>query len=39
MRTAGVTSSSSAAVLTLCGIVISAPRMLVSRNSDFSTCG
>ena len=33
------TSSSNATVVTLCGIVISAPRILVSRNSAFSTCG
>ena len=34
-----VTSSSSSTVVTLCGIVTSAPRMLVILNSDFITTG
>src|SRR5438552_4071579 len=36
--TVDVTSSSNATVVTLCGIVTSAPRMLVSWNSAFNTC-
>jgi hypothetical protein len=32
------TSSSISTVVTLCGMVMSAPRMLVRRNSAFSTC-
>ena len=36
-RTAGVTSSTSATTLTLCGIVISAPRTFSRRNTPRST--
>jgi len=38
-RTVGVTSSSSATVATLCGIVTSAPRMFESLNSTLKNCG
>jgi hypothetical protein len=37
--TVGVASSSNATVVTLCGIVTSAPRMLVKRNKESNTCG
>ena len=39
ISTVGVTSSASPAVVTLCGMVTSAPRMLVSRNSGRRNAG
>jgi len=39
MRTAGVTSSTNSTVVTLCGMVISAPRRLVKRQIDAKLCG
>jgi hypothetical protein len=38
-RTVGVTSSSRSTTLTLCGMVISAPRMFSSVNRLLSTAG